>query len=207
MIQIPVCDVTNKELRNIELSETVFGRPVRGDLLSMTVNWQLASRRSGTAQTKGRSDVSGGGKKPYKQKGTGRARQGSTRSPQFRHGGVVFGPHPRSYEFKLNKKFRRLALQTALSAKREYGEMLVIDAFGLEAIKTKSMVQILSALNSLHSALIVLAESDQNVEKSVRNLPHISVVRVEGVNVYDLLAHGKVIFTESALKKVEERLA
>lgn len=207
MIEISVKDVSNKDLRSITLNEEIFGKAVRVDLLHAAVNYQLAKRRSGTAKTKRRSEVHGGGRKPYRQKGTGNARQGTIRAPQFRGGGIVFGPQPRDYEMKLPKKVRRLALMTALSAKREDGGLIVVDTLSLAEIKTRAMLGILNTLEAQNSALIVLSESDRNVELSARNLPNISVIRSEGVNVYDLLSHEKVIITEPALKMLEERLA
>lgn len=199
-------DAQNNHLRTIELSEALFGREVRGDLLARMVNYQLAKRRSGTASTKGRSQVSGGGRKPYRQKGTGNARQGTIRAPQFRTGGVVFGPLPRSYAHKMDKKERRLALMTALSAKRAADEMVVVDSLGLSGIKTKAVKEILKALGAEASALIVVAEEDRTVELSARNLPGVKVLRLEGINTYDLLAHEKIILTEDAVKRLEERL-
>lgn len=207
-IERPVRDAANQELRTATLSPTVFGRPVRGDLLARVVNWQLAKRRSGTASTRTRSDVRGGGRKPFRQKGTGNARQGTIRAPQYRTGGVVFGPHPRSHAIKLPKQERRLALQTALSAKCAADELILIEGFGLGGeIRTRTMRTVLEALNAAQSTLIVLPEEDRAVSLSARNLPGITVIRVEGVNAYDLLAHQKLILTEEALGKLQERLA
>lgn len=207
MIEISVKDVSNKDLRSIPLKEEIFGMAVRPDLLHAAVNYQMAKRRGGTAKTKGRSEVNGGGRKPFRQKGTGNARQGTIRAPHYRGGGIVFGPQPRDFSIKLPKKVRRLALMSALSAVREDGGLIVVDALPMVEIKTQAMLAILSQLEASRSALIVLAESDRNVELSARNLPNISVIRSEGVNVYDLLSHDKVIFTEPALKMLEERLA
>lgn len=207
MIEIPVKDMANKALRSIPLKEDIFGLAMRPDLLHAAVNYQLAKRRSGTAKTKRRAEVHGGGRKPFRQKGTGNARQGTIRAPHYRGGGIVFGPQPRDYEMKLTKKVRRLALKTALSAKHGEGELIVLDELKLAQIKTKTMLQILTSLDAERSALIVLAESDRNVELSARNLPNVAVIRSEGVNVYDLLNHHKVIITEPALKMLEERLA
>ncbi|MBF0145205.1 MAG: 50S ribosomal protein L4 [Magnetococcales bacterium] len=199
-------DTQNNHLRTIELSEALFGRKVRKDLLARMVNYQLAKRRSGTASTKGRSEVRGGGRKPYRQKGTGNARQGTIRAPQFRTGGIVFGPQPRSYAHKMDKKERRLALMTALSAKHAAGEMVFVEKLALPEVKTKAMKAILTALDAGHTALIVVAQEDRNVELSARNLPGVKVLRLEGINTYDLLAHEKVIITEDAVKRLEERL-
>lgn len=207
MIEVTVRDASNKELRTISLAETVFGRPMRTDLLAMAVNWQMNKRRGGCASTKGRAEVHGGGKKPYRQKGTGRARQGTIRAPQFRGGGIVFGPHPRDFATKLPKKVRRLALQVALSAKREAGEMIVVDDLNLREIKTKAMMGLLQGLHAAERTLIVIPEANDIIELSARNLRGVSVLRSEGVNVYDLLVHDTVVITEPALKKLEERLA
>lgn len=207
MMELSVKDASNREVRTVRLSEAVFGREARPDLIAMTVNYQLAKRRGGTADTKTRSEVSGGGRKPYRQKGTGHARQGTIRAPQFRTGGIVFGPHPRDYSTKLNKKVRRQALLSALSVKQAADEILVVEGFGLDEIKTKAMRQVLTSWGIGNSALIVLAEDDATIMLAARNLPHVTVMRHEGVNVYDLLAHEKVVMTEEALRKIEERLA
>ncbi|MEO5348141.1 MAG: 50S ribosomal protein L4 [Magnetococcus sp. YQC-3] len=207
MIEISVVDTGNRELRRVPLQEAVFGREIRADLLARTVNYQLAGRRGGNACTKRRAEVSGGGKKPYRQKGTGNARQGTTRAPQFRTGGVVFGPIPHSYAHKLPKKVRRLALQVALTAKLEAGELIVLDAFNLAEVKTQAARAILETLGVSRSGLVVLEEGNSTVELSVRNLPGIDVMRWEGVNVYDLLRHEKVVMTEAALSRLQERLA
>lgn len=207
MIDFPVVNVQRETLHNISLNDLVFGRPIRADLLTRTVFYQLAKRRGGTAASKTRANIRGGGKKPFRQKGTGNARQGTIRAPQYRTGGVVFGPHPRSYEIGLPKKVRKLALQTALSAKLEAQEIILLDVLPVNEIKTKLLLQILEGLGAEKSALIVISESDANVELSARNLPGISVIRPEGVNVYDILVHRKLILTEAALRKLEERLA
>lgn len=207
MIEIPVVDAGNRALRQVPLEEAIFGREVRGDLLARAVNHQLACRRGGNASTKRRSEVSGGGKKPYRQKGTGNARQGTTRAPQYRTGGIVFGPIPHSYATKLPKKVRRLALQVALSAKLGAGELIILEDFNLTEVKTRAARTILETLGVGRSALVVLAEANSTVELSVRNLPGIDVMRVEGVNVYDLLAHEKVVMTEAALGRLQERLS
>ncbi|MBF0625018.1 MAG: 50S ribosomal protein L4 [Magnetococcales bacterium] len=206
MIDYPVKDANNQEQRRVALSEEAFGKAVRPDLLAMAVRYQMAKRRSGNASTKTRGQVRGGGRKPYRQKGTGNARQGTIRAPQFRTGGIVFGPHPRDYAHKLSKRVRRLALQTALSAKREAQELILVADLGLEGIKTKALQAILKRLDVTGSVLIVIAAADDKVELSARNIPGVSVIRPEGVNVHDLLWHEKVILTEAALQKIEERL-
>lgn len=207
MIEFPVIDAANQTSHTVNLSSHAFGADVRGDLLTRVVHYQLAKRRLGTASTKRRGEVSGGGHKPYRQKGTGNARQGTIRAPQYRTGGVVFGPHPRDFSVKMTKKERALGLRTALSAKREAGEMLVLKDFGLNEIRTKSLLSILTTLNAAHSVLIVLAERDERIELSARNLPGVDVILVEGVNVYDLLVHEKLLLTEAALVKLEARMA
>ena len=207
MIEIPVVDASNQAVRQVVLQEEVFGRKIRADLLARAVNHQLAGRRGGNASTKRRAEVAGGGRKPFRQKGTGNARQGTSRAPQARTGGIVFGPQPRSYATKLPKKVRRLALQTALSAKREAGELLVLESFNLVEIKTKAMRAILATLGVEGSVLIVMAEENNIVALSARNLPGVDVMRVEGINVYDLLVHEKVVVTEAALQQLQERLA
>ncbi|MBF0416926.1 MAG: 50S ribosomal protein L4 [Magnetococcales bacterium] len=208
MIEIPVIDTANNtSSRTLKLSSLGFGCVVRGDLLTRVVHYQLAKRRLGTASTKRRGEVRGGGHKPYRQKGTGNARQGTIRAPQYRTGGVVFGPHPRDFSVKMTKKERALGLRTALSAKREAEELIIVQDFGLNQIKTKAMMEVLKRLGAEHSCLIVLPGIDANIELSVRNLPGIDVIQVEGVNVYDILSHSKLVMTEAALSKLEERLA
>ncbi|NGZ05048.1 MAG: 50S ribosomal protein L4 [Magnetococcales bacterium] len=207
MIEFPVIDAANQASHTVNLSELAFGTDVRPDLLNRVVHYQLAKRRLGTASTKRRGEVRGGGKKPYRQKGTGNARQGTIRAPQYRTGGVVFGPHPRDYSVKMTKKERALGLRSALSAKREAGELIILKEFGLSEIKTKTLLEILQRLQASQSVLIVLAELDPSVELSARNLPGVDVLPVEGVNVYDLLIHEKLLLTEAALVKLEARVA
>ncbi|MEG3639793.1 50S ribosomal protein L4 [Magnetococcus sp. PR-3] len=207
MIQVPVKDANNQEVRSAELNESVFGREIRADLLGMAVNYQLAKRRSGTAAVLGRSDVRGGGKKPFRQKGTGNARQGTTRAPQFRTGGIVFGPQPRDFGHKMNKKVRKLALQTALSAKASSEEMVVVEKLELEGPKTKGMKSLLSSLGAEKSTFIVVKELSDNVLLSARNIPNVLVADVDGVNVYDLLRYEKLVITEEAVRSLEEKLA
>ncbi|MBF0446545.1 MAG: 50S ribosomal protein L4 [Magnetococcales bacterium] len=207
MIDYSVKDVANQELRRVELSDAVFGRKIRKDLLSRIVSYQLASRRRTIAATKRRAEVRGGGHKPYRQKGTGNARQGTVSAPQFRSGGVVFGPLPRDFSIKMLKKERRLALQTALSLKVDSAEMIVLENLAMDSVSTKNMAKILGDLGITKSAIIVLDQADDKVSLSARNIPGIKVCLVEGVNAYDLLAHENLIVTESALKKIEEKLA
>jgi large subunit ribosomal protein L4 len=188
------------------LKEEIFGVRPRLSLLHQTVVMQLANRRAGTAATKSKGFVRGGGKKPWRQKGTGRARAGSSRSPIWVGGGTTFGPQPRDYSYRMPRKARREALLSALSLKNREGKIIVVDKLELEQPKTKIMAQALTDLK-VFSALIVIAQSDQKVERSARNLPRVKVLRIEGLNVYDLLRYEHLILTEGALKLLEERLA
>lgn len=189
-----------------ELNDVIFGAKTRAHLLHQAMVMQLANRRAGSAATKTKGFVRGGGKKPWKQKGTGRARAGSIRSPIWVGGGTVFGPTPRDYSYRMPRTARREALLSALSVKHRDGKLIVVDKFSLEAAKTKIMVQALAELK-VTSALIVIAGADATIERSARNLAKIKVLRVEGVNVYDLLRYDHLILTEGALKLLEERLA
>jgi large subunit ribosomal protein L4 len=188
------------------LNEAIFGAKTRPQLLHQAVVMQLANRRAGSAATKTKGFVSGGGKKPWRQKGTGRARAGSIRSPIWVGGGTTFGPHPRDYSYRMPRTARREALLSALSLKNREGKIIVVDKFELDEIKTKLMVKALAELK-VDSALVVIAQSDVKIERSARNLPKIKVLRVEGLNVYDLLRYEHLILTEGALKRLEERLA
>ncbi len=189
-----------------QLKEEIFGAKVRPHLLHQTVVMQLNNLRAGTASTKTKGFVRGGGKKPWRQKGTGRARAGSIRSPLWVGGGTIFGPQPRDYSYRLPKKARKQALLSALSAKNRDGKIIVLDKWELAEPKTKLMRKILDDLK-VTSVLIVLAQSDERVERSARNLPAVKVLRVEGLNVYDLLRHEHLILTEGSLRLIEERLA
>jgi large subunit ribosomal protein L4 len=189
-----------------KLNDAIFGAKTRAHLLHQAVVMQLANRRAGTAATKTKGFVRGGGKKPWKQKGTGRARAGSNRSPIWVGGGTVFGPTPRDYSYRMPRTARREALLSALSVKNREGKLIVVDKFSLEAAKTKIMAQALAELN-VTSALIVIAGADATIERSARNLPKVKVLRVEGLNVYDLLRYDHLVLTEGALKILEERLA
>jgi large subunit ribosomal protein L4 len=208
MIDFPLRDMNNQQIRTIQISDVVFGQSARPDLLSLAVRYQLAKRRSGTASTKTRAEVSGGGRKPYRQKGTGNARQGTIRAAQFRKGGVVFGPHPHSYEISMPKKVRKLSLRVALSSKRESDSMIVLDQFTLAEIKTSMCRGVMNRLGLTDmSVLLVLPGDDRTVSLSARNLPNVAVMRSEGVNVYDLLVYDVLLITEPALRQLEERLA
>ena len=195
----------NKEVGDIELSEDVFGLPVRPDILARVVNWQLAKRRAGTHKTKGISDISGTTKKPYRQKGTGRARQGSLRSPQFRGGAVIFGPVVRSHEFGLQKKVRRLGLKTALSAKQAEGKLVVVDEARLDEAKTKALRARFAALG-WGSVLIIDGAVNENFARAARNLPKVDVLPEQGANVYDILRRDTLVLTRAAVERLEARL-
>jgi len=189
-----------------ELKEEIFGMKTRPHLLHQTVVMQLNNRRAGTAATKSKGFVRGGGKKPWRQKGTGRARAGSIRSPLWVGGGTIFGPQPKDYWFRMPRKARREALLSALSLKHRDGKIIVVDRLDLEEAKTKLMVKALAELK-VTSALLVISQPDEKVERSSRNIPALKVLRVEGLNVYDLLRYEHLVLTEGALKLLEERLA
>ena len=188
------------------LSEEIFGVKARAHLLHQAVVMQLANRRAGSAATKSKGLVRGGGKKPWRQKGTGRARAGSSRSPIWVGGGTTFGPQPRDYSYRMPRSARREALLSALSLKNPDGKLIVIDKLELDEAKTKRMVEALTELK-VESAVIVIAQPDPKVERSARNLPKVKVLRVEGLNVYDLMRYEHLILTEAALQRLEERLA
>ena len=192
---------------DIQLNDTVFGIEPNNHVLFEAVVMQRASLRQGTHKTKIRSEVAGGGRKPWRQKGTGRARQGSIRSPQWRGGGTVFGPVPRSYSYKLPKKVRRLAIKSALSAKVLEENVLVLQSLAFDAPKTKDFKAVLGNLSVENKALIVTADLDENVALSARNIPGVTVVTATGVTVLDVLNHEKLIMTKAAVEKVEEVLA
>jgi large subunit ribosomal protein L4 len=206
---MPIVDVYNLESEvtgQLELSDAIFGVPVKSHVLHEVVVYQLAKRRAGTAKTKGRSEISGGGKKPWRQKGTGRARAGTGRSPIWRGGGTIHGPQPRNYEMRVPKKVRRLALKMALSQKVLDESFKVIDPFKLDRIKTKDFVDLLDRFE-LGKTLVVLPEPDEIIEKSARNVPNVKVLRSEGLNVYDLLDHHAVILSRECVSRIEEALA
>ena len=204
MVQVAVHNVLGEVVDHIELKDEVFGVPQNQAVVHQAVVRQLANARQGTAGTKPRGQVSGGGRKPYRQKGTGRARRGSSRSPLLRGGGVVFGPHPRSYHQAMPKKMRRLALRCVLSAKVAEGEMVVVDELALNEPKAKEMARILAALGVSSSALIVTAEPDPNVYKSARNLERTKTLPANLLNVADLLSHRILMLTVAAVRRVEE---
>jgi large subunit ribosomal protein L4 len=201
-------DVHNMDgvkVSEIDLVDEIFNVPVKQHVLHEVVTMQLANRRSGTAATKGRSEVRGSGQKPHRQKGTGRARAGSLRSPLWRGGGVVFGPRPRSYAYKVPKKVRRQALKMALTSKLQEKGLIVVDKLDLETVKTKRFVEVMGALKT-REALIVTDRELENLELSSRNVPHVKVVRWEGLNVYDILRFKHLILLEPSVKQLEGRL-
>lgn len=206
MTKVNVLSQTGSSVGEIELNDAIFGIEPNQSVLFDAVIAQRASLRQGTHKVKNRSEVSGGGRKPWRQKGTGRARQGSIRSPQWRGGGTVFGPTPRSYSYKLPKKVRRLALKSALSTKVAETNFLVLDALKLDAPKTKDFVKVLSDLSIESKALFVTADLDENVALSARNIQGVTVLTAAGINVLDLVGHDKVVFTQAAVQKVEEVL-
>ena len=204
MANVSVYNMEGKEVGTMELNDAVFGVEVNEHLVHMAVVAQLANKRQGTQKAKTRSEVSGGGKKPWRQKGTGRARQGSTRAPQWTHGGIVFAPKPRDYTITLNKKVKRLAMKSALSSKVQDNEMIVVDAITTEGYKTKKIAEMLKALGSEKKALIVLPEVDAKVIASAANIPGVKTAQVNTLNVYDILNADKFIVVKDAVSKIEE---
>lgn len=204
MAKLAVLDKTGKKVSDIELKDEIFAiEPNKSAMHLVVVNY-LANQRQGTQSTLTRSEVSGGGKKPWKQKGTGRARQGSTRAPQWTHGGIALGPKPRDYGFDVNKKVRRLAMKSALSSKVAADEMIVVDDFSMDAIKTKEMANILSAVKAGKKTLIVLPEKNDVLYKSARNIEGTNVSLVSTLNVYDILNCNTIVVLKDAVAKIEE---
>lgn len=204
MPNIKVMDMTGNEVSTIELSDAIFGiTPNVPAMHTMVVNY-LANQRQGTQSTLTRTEVSGGGRKPWRQKGTGHARQGSTRAPQWTHGGVALGPKPRSYRFTVNKKLRRLAMKSALSSKVLSGDMIVLDNIALNDYKTKDIVKMLGAVGAEGKALIVMPEVDSKVIKSAANIPGVKTALVNTINVYDILNYDKFVVVKDAVAKIEE---
>lgn len=204
MAKLAVLDKTGKKVSDIKLNEAVFAiEPSKSAMHLMVVNY-LANQRQGTQSTLTRSEVSGGGKKPWRQKGTGRARQGSTRAPQWTHGGIALGPKPRDYSFDVNKKVKRLAMKSALSSKVAAKEMIVLDDFGLDAIKTKEVADVLAAIKAGKKTLIVLPEKNEIVYKSARNIEGANVTLVNTLNVYDILNCNTIVVLKDAVAKIEE---
>ncbi len=207
MPKVAVFNMDGKQVGDMELNEAIFGADVNEVLLHQVVVNQLANRRQGTHATKNRSMVRGGGRKPWRQKGTGRARQGSIRSPQWVGGGTVFGPTPRDYSYKMPKKARRAALKSALSAKVKAGKLIVVDEIAVAEPKTRVMAGVFRALDVEKKPLLVTSEWDVNVEKSARNIPNALVAKTVGLNVYDVLNHEHLVMTKDAVTKLEEVLA
>ncbi|MCF8042658.1 MAG: 50S ribosomal protein L4 [Desulfarculaceae bacterium] len=206
MPTLDVLDRNNQKVGQVELSEAVFGAEVKPHLLHEVVVWQLAKRRAGTASTKIRKEVRGGGHKPWRQKGTGRARSGSRRNPLWRGGGTIFGPKPRDYNYSVPKKVKKAALRSALSSKLGEEKLTVLRGFDLESIKTKDFVAVLSNLAAAN-CLVVIPSADEMVEKSGRNVARVKVLRAEGLNVYDILKHDRLLLLEGAVAGIEEALS
>jgi large subunit ribosomal protein L4 len=203
MAKIEVVDVNGKKVKDLELNDKVFGIEPNGNVVHSVVVNYLANQRQGTQNTKTRSEVAGGGRKPWRQKGTGRARQGSIRAPQWIKGGIALGPKPRSYSYKVNKKERDLAIRSVLSAKLAEKELIVLDKLELKAIKTADMAKVLKNLK-VENALIVLPVKDENVVKSTNNIEKVETIAVSSINSYEVLKHTNLIITEDAVKKLEE---
>ena len=204
MPNVKVVDMAGKEVGEIALSDVIFGADVNGAVLHAAVRTYLMNQRQGTQSTLTRTEVSGGGKKPWRQKGTGRARQGSTRAPQWTHGGVALGPKPRDYRIGMNKKQKRVALYSALSAKVASGDLIVVDTIKTEGYSTKTMAAMLAALGATRKALIVLPEVENTVIKSCANIPGVVTTQFNTVNVYDILNADKFIIAKDAVAKLEE---
>lgn len=203
MPKVDLLNMEGKKVGDIELAENIFAVEVNEDVMHEVVVNYLANQRQGTQSTKTRSEVRGGGRKPWKQKGTGRARQGSIRAPQWIKGGIALGPKPRSYKYTLNKKVRRLALKSALSSKVQENQIIVLDELKLDEIKTKNMAKVLENLKA-EKALIVILNKDVNVQASARNIPNVKTASVNTMNTYDLLKYDTLIVTKEAVEKIEE---
>ncbi len=203
MAKVAVYNMEGKEVEKIDLSDAVFGVEINEHLVHMAVVQQLANNRQGTQKAKTRSEVSGGGRKPWRQKGTGHARQGSTRSPQWTGGGVVFAPVPRDYSFKLNKKEKRAALKSALTSRLQAEKLIVVDALKFDEIKTKNFANVMKNLK-VERGLVVLAENDANVVLSAKNMADVDTTLVNQINVYDIMKGGTIVLTKDAAKKIEE---
>lgn len=204
MAKLSVLDMKGKKVSDIELNDSIFAVEPNMSAMHLVVVNYLANQRQGTQSTLTRSEVSGGGKKPWRQKGTGRARQGSTRAPQWYHGGIALGPKPRDYGFSINKKVRRLAMKSALSSKVAADEMIVLDNLALDAVKTKDVVAVLSAIDAGKKTLIVLPEKNDVIYKSARNIAGVKTTLVSTLNVYDILNCDKIVVLKDAASKIEE---
>ena len=203
MAKVSVYNMEGKEVGTIELNDAVFGVEVNEHLVHMAVVQQLANNRQGTQKAKTRSEVSGGGRKPWRQKGTGHARQGSTRAPQWTGGGVVFAPTPRDYSFKMNRKEKRTALKSALTSRVQENKLIVVDELKFDEIKTKKFAEVLKNLN-LDKALVVLNENDEKVVMSAKNIPTVKTTQINTINVYDVLKYNTVVLTKAAAESIEE---
>lgn len=204
MATVPVYSQKGRKTSELELADAIFAIEPNADAMHLAVVSYLANQRQGTQSTLTRSEVSGGGAKPWRQKGTGRARQGSTRSPQWTHGGIVFAPKPRDYSFSVNKKVKRLAMKSALSSKVAADELIVVDKIACDDYKTKTMVEMLKAIGSEKKTLIVLPEVDSKVIKSANNIPGVKTCQYNEINVYDILNADKLVIAEGAIAKIEE---
>ena len=205
MSTVSVLNIKNEKVGEIELNEKVFDLVVKEHLLHDVVKMQLAAKRAGNACTKTRVEVSGGGVKPWRQKGTGRARAGSNTSPVWRGGGVAFGPKPRDYSIKLNRKVKKLALAMAMSARLQEGNLIILDGFSLDAIKTKEFVKVMNVL-AIENGLIITPDVNENVNRSARNVNGFKVLSTEGINVYDILLHKKLVLLQPAIEDLEKRV-
>ena len=203
MANVSVYNMEGKEVGKIDLSDEVFGIEINENLVHQAVHQQLADNRQGTQKAKTRSEVSGGGRKPWKQKGTGHARQGSTRSPQWTHGGMVFAPVPRDYSFKMNKKEKRIALKSALTSRVQDNKFIVLDELKLDEIKTKKFQEVLDALK-VNKAIVILDSMDKNAILSARNIPDVITAQINTINTYDIMKYNTVITTRAAVQKLEE---
>jgi large subunit ribosomal protein L4 len=203
MANVAVYNMEGKEVGKLDLNDAVFGVEVNEHLVHMAVLQQLANNRQGTQKAKTRSEVRGGGRKPWRQKGTGHARQGSTRAPQWTGGGVVFAPVPCDYSFKINKKEKRAALKSALTSRVQENKLIVVDELKFEEIKTKNFAQVLKNLN-VEKALVVINENDQNIVMSARNIPTVKVAQTNTINVFDILKYSTVVVTKDAVATIEE---
>lgn len=204
MPKVDVLNINGQKVEELELSESIFAAEISEYAVYEVIKNHLANRRQGTQSAKTRAEVRGGGRKPWRQKGTGRARHGSTRSPQWIGGGVVFAPKPRDYSYSVNKKVRRLALKSVLTTKVNEGNLIVLDALEMNAPKTKDFIAMLSAVNAGKKALVVTAENSPNVVKSGRNIPGVDITFVNTLNVYDIMRHDSLIITKEAVRKTEE---
>lgn len=205
MAVVDVLNIKAEKVSQMDLADTIFNVPVKPNVLHEVVTMQLASRRSGSASVKHRSDVKGSGRKLFRQKGTGRARRGDIKAPLLRGGGSVFGPDPRSYAYKVPKKVRRMALKMALSIKLSEDSLIVLDELDFDKIKTKEFIKVMNALN-MDNALFITDKKNENLELSARNVPDVKVLRIEGLNVYDILKYKSLVLLESSIKSIEGRL-